>query len=188
MNMKCTVHTILLCCTALVLLSENTEAQFAGTVSLYSDAAFSQTHAFDTGPGLLTVYVVHDNNPTDIMFLGGEFRVKGSPGFTGVWLGITSPHPYAEGNQGGLIIWYAGCTATPTHLLTITYALSGTSAPDSYLATERSDPLGIPMQLVTCDRRLQAVRGGRLVINPRVPTGILRGGTWGAIKSLYSKE
>ena len=171
----------------LAVLASTPRAQmvYVGTVSLYADSLWSTSEAFDTGPGILTVYVVHDNNPTGDPHSAIWFKIEAAVGFTGVWITESSPHPTVVGTSpSGIAIGYAGpCVATPVHVLTITYALSGTSAPNSYIeVVANPDASSGLIETVPCVGFINYCDGGRLTINPTVPAGRT---TWGQIKATY---
>ena len=159
----------------------------AGRISLYSDPGWSNTVAYDTVPGSLTVYVVHDH--TIDGWRAASFKIDSGAGFTGVWVGETSPYTVTLGTSPtGIDIYYGSCTPLPTHLLTITYQTFGTSAACSYLesAPHPDRPEGY-IVTTTCSGYHIPSESGRLFINPdstctQVP---VRTTSWGSIKSLY---
>jgi hypothetical protein len=138
-------------------------------------------------PRILKVYVVHDPEGPGVWTHAAWFMVSGGGGFTGVWIGDTTPYPngvVVGASPTGIQTYYGGCVP-PGHLLTITYMMSGTSAPDSYLEVlpDPEDP-SMMILVVSCyGFEMMRCDGGRLTINPSgVPT---ESTTWGRIKGMY---
>ncbi len=154
-----------------------------GTVSLYSDSLFTTSEVADTAPGILTVYVVHENT-RETTHVSVEFMVNGGGGFTGTWLDETVQHTVFVGSSpSGIRIAYA-CQLEPHFVLTIRYALSGTSATNSYLRV-LPHPEEPTQQIIVqnCSFGLSPAAGGTLTVNRSVvPTEAT---TWGRIKALY---
>lgn len=151
-----------------------------GRLALFTDVTYSDTTIADATPGALTVYVVHLGIPSAAAC---QFSVKAHGGFTGVWLGETSPFPVTLGDSpNGIGVDYGGCKMTPILVLVITYQLFGTSTPCSYLAAEpHPDSVTGMIDVVTCTDPAYA-SGGTIVTGcPLATTSI----TWGGIKSLY---
>ncbi|MEE9269296.1 MAG: hypothetical protein V3V49_03460 [Candidatus Krumholzibacteria bacterium] len=166
------------------LVATTATGQINGTVSLYSESLFTTSEAADTAPGILTVYVVHDNalqpNHTSVMFM-----VNGGGGFTGTWLDETSQHPVVVGSSpSGITIAYGTCLTAPHHVLTTRYVLFGTSATNSYLQVlGHPDVPGHQILVSLCVGMTATVAGGTLTVNRSVvPTEAT---TWGRIKALY---
>ena len=167
-----------------MLVATTATGQLDGTISLYSDSLFTTSEASDTAPGILTVYVVHEN-AREPAHVGVEFMVNGGGGFTGTWLDETVPHPVFVGSSpNGIIIAYGTCLSPPQHVLTIRYVLSGTSATNSYLQVlPHSDEPTQRIIVVPCIGFRDPAAGGTLTVNRSVvPT---EDTTWGRIKALY---
>lgn len=105
-----------------------------GRISIFSDSLYTSSEAFDSIPGLLTLYVVLEETSGGITAVG-SIRVTGGGGFTGVWLSETSPFPVVVGtSQDSVSVGASGCAFPPPHLLlTIVYSVFGTSANCSYV-------------------------------------------------------
>jgi len=183
------------------LLPHTVLAQFKidGIIALYSDSEFTSTKAIDTTPGrILTVYVVHQSDRQDVkQHYAADFRIVRGGGFTGTWLSDTPRPGWSVGgnSQDGIWMYYLeeglrSCLRPPTHLLTVQYALLGTSPANSFLEVTGApppDPLwGLCVRLYWCGMRSgdypDIALGGRLTINSTVP---VEATTWGRIKNLY---
>ena len=135
------------------------------------------------------VYVVHDH--TFGAALAAIFRITSSDGFTGVWLGETSPYSTFGTSQAGIDVVYGSCIFQPTHLLTITYQTFGTSAACSYLESvpHPDRPEGY-IVIADCAAILLVGESGRLTVNPDstcTPVPV-ENRSWGSIKSLYTSD
>lgn len=173
--------------TLIVSFAGVTHAQDAQyRISLYSDPAHTSTEARDQAPGTLIVYVVHENTN------GGAatfFKIAPSQGFTGTWIGETSPFSSLGTSPNGIGLAFGGCIYT-TQVLEVQYAIVGTSANCSFLdvvADPNSDLFGGVPVIEDCDFEYHAAVGGRLTVNPDNTCSPLpvESKTWGGIKALY---
>jgi hypothetical protein len=153
-----------------------------GRLSLYVDAALSDSTLLDSAPQIVDIYVVH-------RIVGGDnayairFRLSASSGFTGTWLEdvITSGITAVGTSPGGIALGYNACREGEVLLLRARYQLGGTSSPCSYL--EVVPYPGVPyIETMTCSFESLVVDGGQLLVNCPVPVGPT---TWGRIKALY---
>jgi hypothetical protein len=163
----------------LVILFQALSARAGERIVLFSDEALTNTMLTDTSPRIVDVYVAHLETPGTT---GCLFRIAASPGFTGVWLGDSSPWYTAGNSQAGITVVYEKCLAGNAVMLKVTYQLFGTSANCSSLRTT-NHPITIPGQ-VYCDRCFSeySLPESSLLINCTVAT---ESTTWGRVKALY---
>ena len=157
----------------------------ATKITLYSDTTFTDSTAVDSTAGVLNVYVVVEGIPAATLAM---FRIASSPGFTGVWLSDDPKFPLVVGtSKDGIVIAFEACKATPIHILTITYAMDGTSAGGSYVAVVNHPDKTCAMvpdctAIVPGCGLFSALKGHLLINSATVP---IRDTTWGRIKALY---
>ena len=156
-------------------------------IALYSDPAHTSTEAPDEAPATLTIYVVLESTT------GGTaayFRINPTPGFTGAWVGETTPFLHMGTSQTGIgLSFQPGCIMT-AEVLQIQYALLGTSENCSILeivANPQYDLFGGSAVVIDCVFEDRPALGGQLTINPDpsctpVPVSPT---TWGQIKAMY---
>jgi hypothetical protein len=160
-------------------------------VNIYSDPAFTSKEAFDTAPGTLTLFVVHENPVLpDQGRTYSEFRITPSVGFTGVWLSETSPFPVIGTSPTGIQIGYGYCVTLPALVLQVTYTVFGTSEDCSRLdVAEHPQNIFAEDAPVTVDCNFEFLigTGGRLTVNPTAncPPVPVESSTWGKVKALY---
>jgi hypothetical protein len=151
---------------------------------LFSDAAHTSIYADDSAPGTLTVYVVHESFAEGAT--GSIFRIRGSAGFTGVWLSESSPFGTVGTSTDGIAMLYPECLFGSAQVLQVNYMLFGTSDECATLqvVNHPSQPEGI-IEIPTCDDLILAF-GGTLTINPTQACALKTESTsWGKIKALY---
>lgn len=171
---------------AILLVPGQGTAQFlGGKVSLYSDLAFTDTIACDTGVGTLAIHVVWEDpneSARDVLFM-----IAGSAGFTGTWLEDSTPYTVVGTSQEGVGIVFPTCMPSPIHALTVTYAIDGTSSANSYVEVVPHPGTPTGMIEVNVCVYIEFARGGRLLVNPEgvCPPLPTEPTTWGAIKALY---
>jgi len=155
------------------------EARANERIELFSDETLTNHTLIDNTPRIVDIYVAQFDTPGTT---GCAFRLEGSPGFTGVWLGDTSEWYTAGNSQAGITVVYQKCLIGSAVLLKATYQLFGTSASCSSLKTT-NDAIGIPGQ-VYCDRCFSEyfLPGNSLAVNCAVTTEPT---TWGRVKALY---
>lgn len=154
-------------------------------INLYADPAHTVRETFDTAPGLLKVYVVHEYTTGAT---SSAFRIVGSPGFTGTWVSDSSPFSAILGaTPTGVYMSYAKCIASPTLIFEITYALAGTSSTCSFLEVVNHPDLPFIMTPNCSADEPGPAHGGKLLVNPdsSCSTVATQQSTWGRIKSLY---
>ena len=97
---------------------------FGGIVGVYANTDGSDCNIRDLAPGLLEVYVVHNNIPGATAC---QFSAPIPACMAGVaWLSDTPEFPVVIGNsQTGVSIGYGECLTSPIHVMTITYFGSG---------------------------------------------------------------
>src|SRR5436190_20250364 len=91
---------------AILLCSASMSSAETDTINLYADPGFSVRQAFDTAPGLLKVYVVHENTTGAT---SSAFRIASSSGFTGTWVSDSSPFTSLGTTQTGIYMSYGAC-------------------------------------------------------------------------------
>ena len=153
-------------------------------VKLYSDSLFSDTTIVDTSSCILKVYVVIENYPG---VTATQFKIEGSTGFTGSWLGETVQVGLCRGTSvSGIEIGFYTCLHPPLHILTITYSMVGTSESGSYLQVVPGPSIPIIMvcdcSQTTCLIPIEA-EGGRLYTNVGIVP--IQHTTWGRVKHLF---
>ena len=158
---------------------------YGGRITLYSDIDFTETTSSDSGPGILTVYAVHEDVPDAVACW---FKVVGQAGFTGTWVGETvhvSGH-FAD-TRTGIHLVYVTCQPLPLHLVTITYVVNGTSANCSALVAVAVEGPDSEIRVNGCDGFGRYAEGSVFCINPDsscLPVPV-EATTWGKIKALY---
>jgi hypothetical protein len=96
----------------------------AGTIALYSDAAGADCDIVDSGPGMVSVYVIHTGTPGSMSSRWAAPKPACMTGAT--WINDTEVMPVTIGDsQTGVAIGYGGCVAGPIHILTINYFAQG---------------------------------------------------------------
>ncbi len=162
----------------------------AGSIGVFADPAGTNCNLLDGGTGVLSVYVVHvlSNCAT-----ASQFAITTGGGFTGVKIGETYQFSLVIGNTtDGVSIAYGTQLVAPIHLVTISYVISGTSSPCSWIKVV-DDPTAPPpdgpgIYMVDCQGALVRLTGGTAIVNDdgsctcNVPA---EKNTWGQIKSLY---
>ena len=152
-------------------------------LSIYSDPALTQCTLSDASPRVSSVYVAETTDAAT----GVRFRVAPSPGFTGVWLGDSSPYQPIGSSQTDLSLGFGACLAGKFLVLTLTYQLFGTST-CSELAI--APAVGFPVSIcVPCagetpcvgDQPLHVNCSGSFDCGPLATEST----TWGKVKSLY---
>jgi hypothetical protein len=161
-------------------------AKGSDQINIYSDPAFTSKEAFDLAPGMLTLYAVHEHASDR---LTAAFMIAPSVGFTGVWLGETSPFSTIGMSPTGIRIAYGQCLDTPALILEVTYTVFGTSDDCSYLEVVEhpEEVCGGPVFLDCPNFDTWFGTGGRLTVNPNetcTPIPI-EPSTWGKVKALY---
>jgi hypothetical protein len=168
----------------IVFIATASAAQWhAGKVRLYCDSLYTCTEAYDTTSGVLKVYVVLEDASFGVT--GGTFMLGASTGFTGFWIGDTTPHVFVGSSPTGIAMGFESCRVTPPpiYLLTATYVLSGTSTSDSYIEVLPHPQYWWCVEWVDCLFDFYCAEAGRLTINPSgVPA---ESTTWGRIKGMY---
>jgi hypothetical protein len=170
---------------AILLCSASISFAETDTINLYADPGYSVRQAFDTTPGLLKVYVVHEYTSGAV---ASSFRIAASPGFTGTWVSDSSPFTSILGtSQTGIYMSYGGCVFAPTLILEVTYALSGTSSTCSFLEVVNHPDQPFIMTPDCFADEPGPARGGKLIVNPNAScsTVATQPTTWGRVKSLY---
>jgi hypothetical protein len=160
-------------------------------ISLYADAASTECTLADIESRLAEVFVVHHVGALAGNSVVIRFQLSASTGFTGSWVqDAVSAGMFAIGTSpDGVQIHYQACRTGDVAILRVTYQLSGTSSPCSFLPVEPypGDDLIEPMD---CSFTSHSPVGGNLFVNPNescpceepVP---VQATTWGRVKALY---
>jgi hypothetical protein len=166
------------------LASAPTFVQGHGRLSLFSDAAFTECTLSDTAPGVVNVYMAE----TSLEATGLRFRIAASSGFTGVWLGETSPFSKIGSSPTDISIGFASCQVGRFLVLTVTYQLFVTSTCSQLsivAASGFSEPIctGCLFQELPCwgYDPVHINCSGSFDCNPVA----VEPSTWGRVKSLY---
>jgi hypothetical protein len=165
----------------LVLLSLASSTTHAALV-IFSDAAMTDSTINDNGPQIVSFYVAEVNPDGNT---GLRFSTEASAGFTGVWLGDTSPFVTVGSSPTDISVGYGWCFMGGTlHVLTATYQLFGTSAPCSELRIAAADGFAVVLAGSSgCLFGEMPIRDlGGLHVNCPVATEPT---TWGKVKALY---
>ncbi|MCK4773631.1 MAG: hypothetical protein KAT30_02555 [Candidatus Krumholzibacteria bacterium] len=166
----------------------NLAAAQTDTIGLFTDAGYTECELNDTGPGMVSVYVVHTATSGSV---ASQFRVVGDAGVMLSYDGESTQWPLVIGNsQTGVTVAYDGeCRFSDILVMTINYFASGSSATCSTLRVmpDPSAPTGT-IEVVNCGQsKLEAI-GAFLVINS---DGTCECGpstqftNWGVIKAKY---
>lgn len=172
---------------ALLLLVPPYVAAQTDEIGLFVDTAYENCKLSDTGPGVVTVYVVHS---TSSGATGSQFKLQTGSGVMLSYLGETSPFPLVIGNtQTGISIGYGSCQYSDVLVSTISYYASGNSATCSSIWIV-PDPASLQgyIEVVSCSTTRFEASGSLLVINSDGscdcgPTS--RDSNWGKIKDIY---
>lgn len=148
---------------------------------IYSDAALTQSSLDDNTPQTVTLYVA------GYLFgsTGLRFSIKPTSGFTGVWLGDTSPFAKIGQSPTDIAIAFNDCIYSSSFVvLTISYQLFGTSAACSELRTAPADGFSSAISLSTgCGFAEVPVK---TVSSIRISCPVAtESTTWGQVKALY---
>jgi hypothetical protein len=166
-----------------ICMTSDPEIVEGAHLSIYSDPALTQCTLSDASPGAVSIYVAETTDEAT----GVRFRVAPSPGFTGVWLGDSSPYHPIGSSQTDLSLGYGACLDGKFLVLTLTYQMFGTST-CSELAI--APAVGFPVSIcVPCfgetpcigDEPLHVNCSGSFDCNP-LP---VEPSTWGSVKALY---
>jgi hypothetical protein len=132
----------------------------------------------------LTVYVVHDIGPFGARDV--QFQIRGSVGFTGVWVSETSPYTVVGASPSGISIGYSNCLTSSVPILEVAYTLLGTSSDCSAL-TVNPYPSNQPgILVIDCSFDTAYAAGSSLLINPTAACALaVEHTSWGKIKALY---
>jgi hypothetical protein len=155
----------------------------AGRLQIYSDAALTDCTLSDAVSATVNIYVAdYDWDGST----GARFRIAASNGFTGVWLGETSPFTTVGTSPTDFSVGYANCMVGKWLILKMTYQLFGSSACSTLSI---APAVGFPVQFCTyCSfgeypcwgfDDLHVNCGGNCSPVATAPA------TWGKIKSLY---
>jgi hypothetical protein len=158
------------------------------TIGLFTDTGYTECEFNDTGPGRVSVYVVHTATSGSV---ASQFRVVSDAGVTLSYLGESTQWPLVIGNsQTGVTVAYEGeCRYSDILVMTINYLASGSSATCSTLRVmpDLNAPTGT-IEVVNCSQtKLEAI-GAYLVVNS---DGTCECGpstqftNWGVIKAKY---
>lgn len=92
---------------------------------------FLECVLFDEGPGIHTVYVVHQFN---VGATAVRFKLAQTPGMTMTYLSETHPFASTSGStQSGISVCYGSCTPGDQIVATVSYMSYGTSSPCSQI-------------------------------------------------------
>ncbi len=170
-----------------------------GTLGLYTDPTGTDCRLIDTPSGVFKVYVVHDATQGAS---GVSFSAPTPACMTGAtWVGDDKPYAVTFGSsQGGVSIGYGRCETGPTHVLTVTYFMAGTSS-SCCLYPVKDNPIfpSGQIEITNCDTRdLQIVYGTLGVISTVngdascdctfQSTATRHESSWGRVKTLYVTE
>jgi hypothetical protein len=156
-----------------------------GRVSIYSDEALSECTLSDTSPRVATIYV---SESSSLGATGLRFRIAESAGFTGVWLGETTPYSAVGNSRTDLSLGFGTCMLGHFPVLTVDYQLFGTST-CSDLAIVAAVGFQVPI-CTGCTADEQLCTGyDPLHVNCIGPFTCAQlateSTTWGKVKSLY---
>jgi hypothetical protein len=166
-----------------VAIAEPAGANEVGRIAIFSDEALTDPYLLDDGYRQVDIYVGHVDH---YGVTGSQFMIQVDPGFTGHYLGETSPwSPIVIGTaMTGMSVSYAQCAVADLIVVKLTFFLSGTSSPcsglsvvghpDSYTGDEIC--VGCSFVEIPCDPP------GALQVNCTVP---VESTTWGRVKALY---
>jgi hypothetical protein len=165
-----------------------------GSIGLFADPAALSCDVYDSGPGLVIVYVIHVYTPGAT---ASQFIVASMWGNAMTYLSEAVTAPYikigtcAGPGATGCAIAYGSCVGSPNMIMMIQYFASGLTPPCSYLQV-MADPTATPPGIYVTDcadpPNLLTATGGDVVINPiegcfcNIP---VEDTSWGQIKSLY---
>lgn len=149
------------------VLSASTAFAQNGTICLYADPAGTQCSISDTGPGVLSVYVIH-NSPNGT--IGATFAAPKPDCMVGVtWITDSTPFSLYGGNsQTGASLAYGGCVTGPTHVATIQYMASGLSQLDCPYSVVPAAGHGF-IEDIVCTSSMFSGTGGLTYVNSTLP-------------------
>jgi len=162
--------------TLVLMTGSVVQANEYGKILIFSDAAFTDSTLVDNGPRIANIYIVHADFSDAT---GVSFRTEASAGFTGVWLGETSPwSPYFVGTTPtGASVSYAKCVLEDVLLFTVTYQLFGTSSPCS--------DLHVAARPISSDCHFFDWYSDTGGLHVNCPVAVEQT-TWGRVKALYA--
>jgi hypothetical protein len=170
------------------LLVHTTSSALAqgGSIRVDGDPAGKACNIVDATPGLITVYVVHDNANS---VMGAQFRAAMPACMTASFISDQSVFSVTLGDsQTGVAIGYGSCQSGPVHILSINYLVSGLT-PRCCRYPVTSDPRASNEIIVTdCSHREMTAVGGTTPVNSDGSCGCsdgLENATWGEIKETY---
>lgn len=167
---------------------------WGGPISAYSTPDGSELCLYDTEPGTMTVFIVHNlgyGGPSGVVT--SRFAAPKPDCLAGTHVrDITPPGFVSLGDsQTGIIITYGGCRSGPDPflILTIEYQVSGATPPGCEYAVipDPDEPSG-EVIVVDCSSVTHTSWGSVAYINgkPGYCAGIAaESSTWSRVKSLY---
>lgn len=182
---------VLMCLALAPNLAAGNPIPVGGPISAYADPTGADVCLYDTGVGILDVYIVHNTTLTYPQGASAsQFAAPKPACLAGTYLDESSPFPTVGNSQTGIAIAYGGCQSQgPLLILTIRYAVTGnTPAGCAYeVVPDPADPTGA-VTFVDCSSTVQETWGGVAFINgydPLCAPVATEETTWGRIKSLY---
>lgn len=172
------MKTKLILAALVCLASTPALGQGDGGVAIYSDAALTDAVLSDTSPRIANIYVAQTNSAGTT---GIRFRVEASPGFTGVWLGETSPFTIWGTSPMDIALGYNNCQVGNFLILTMSYQLFGTST-CSNLSVAGSGPFPHPWCVTCFASDGPCLPSNSFQVNCALPIAPT---TWGSVKALY---
>jgi len=142
--------------------NQQTWDEAAGWIGVFADQNGTDCSLQDSGPGTVTYYVVQVGSQGAT---ASEFKIETS-GFTGVYVGKTSPFPLIIGDDPmtGISIAYGACLTGPIHILSLTYTIDGSTPPCSWIRVV-PHPVSGDIGTVDCNNDLLSARGLTSYIN-----------------------
>jgi hypothetical protein len=159
-----------------------------GGIDPCGDAGGSVHFMYDTGPGMLNVYIV-DQAQYTMGISGSRFSAPAPECFVGTYLSETHPLGGVGDSRTGITVLYGACMGGPVHVLTIHYYVEGLT-PQCCMYWTVPDPSAASgrVEIRDCDGVWRNGYGGGGFINPdqRTLCGTpVKQTTWGGIKALY---
>jgi hypothetical protein len=159
-------------------------------IGLYGDAGATMDYVYDTGPGVLDVYVVL-NLVYDFEAIGVRFSAPKPPCFQATHIGDWWDwHPYAGNSQTGVYVNLVFCQGGQIVIGKISYAVEGLTEDCCWYDVEAYPPASGP-EVELCNYGLGWVfePGYPVLINPdeHFCGTPVEQSTWGQIKGLYNE-
>jgi hypothetical protein len=159
-----------------------------GGIQPSGDTSGELHYVFDTGPGLLVIYIVVTAYPSSEPETGCRFSAPKPSCFAATYLSDIRAFPMTDGtSQTGVTIHYGQCRQLPIYVLGVNYFVQGLTAECCWYLVEPdpNNPSG-RVEVWDCNDSIIPWSRGAMVVNPGKGCAVpVEQTTWGRLKSLY---